>query len=245
MIYTGGENDLTRYMVASFLVLLVFATLVISAHADNEEESSIVARVNGEEITKKNLARSAGIQRIFLALKGVPEFAEFLMGTEQGQRALDAYRSYVLEKLIDEKLVLQKAKSRGIEVNNREVENRLTTIINRTKEVANKEELIKKLEKDQRSLEDLKEEIRRKLVREKLRREIVGKVEVSESEIRNYYEKNKDSFRDKDGVVKPLSEVKEQIREKLREDKKTAQWNEWLEKVKKEAKIVRALKNDG
>ncbi len=244
MGYTRDGNVLTSYITASFLLLLLFATLAIPVNADQEEKKgSTAAIVNGEEITKEILARRAGIQRIFLALKGVPEFAEFLMNTEEGQRALDYYRGYVLEKLIEEKLILQEAESRGIVVNDQEIENRLSTLINRTKKVTNKEELIEKLKEDQRSLEDLKEEIRRKLVREKLRREIVGKVKVSESEIRNYYEKNRDSFRDKDGVVKPLSEIKDHVQEKLREDKKTARWNEWLKKVKKEAKIVRALKN--
>lgn len=200
-----------------------------------------MAVVNGEEITEESLSMRAQIYQVFLALKSVPEFAEFLMETKEGQRALDSYRSYVLEKLIEEKLVLQKAESRGIEVKDREIENRLTTIINRTEEVTNKKELINKLEKDQRTLEDLNEEIHRKLVREKLRREIVGGVKVSESEINNYYEKNKDSFRGNDGEIKPLSKVKDQIRGRLKEDKKETRWKEWLKKAKEEAKIDRNL----
>ncbi|MBS3766181.1 SurA N-terminal domain-containing protein [Candidatus Bipolaricaulota bacterium] len=244
MIYTRKGNDLTSYMAVRLLLLLLFATLVIPVHADQgNKENSTVALVNGEEITQRSLARRAGIQRIFLALKGVPEFAEFIMKTKEGQRTLDLYRSFVLEKLIEEKLILQKAESRGIEVKDKEIKNRLSTIINRTKEVTNKEELVEKLKEDQRSLEDLKEEIRRKIIREKLRREVVGKVKVSESEIRDYYEKNKKTFRDQDGEIEPLAEEKDHIRENLREDKKEARWNEWLEKVKREAKIVRALKN--
>ena len=241
---TREGNDSTSYMVTSLLLLLLFATLVISVHADQEDKgSSPVAVVNGEEITEESLSTRVQIQRIFLALKGVPEFGEFLMTTKEGQRALDSYRSYVLEKLNEKKLILQKAEFHGIEVDDREIENRLATIIERTKEVANKEELMEKLEKDQRSLEDIKEEIRRKLVREKLRQEVVGKVNVSDSEISNYYENNRDSFRGKDGEVKPLSEVKNHIREKLKEDKKETQWKEWLSRVKKETKIVRDLKN--
>lgn len=243
MKYTREGNDLTSYMATSLLLLLFLAILVISVHADQDKKSSIVALVNGEKIPQKSLSTRAQIYRVFLALKGVPEFAEFLMKTREGRRALDSYRSYVLEKLIEEKLILQKAESRGIEVNDREIENRLATIIDRTKEVANKEELMEKLEKDQRSLEDIKEEIRRKLVREKLRREVVGKVKVSDSEISNYYEKNKDSFRGNNGEVRPLSEVKDHIRGKVKVGKKETQWKEWLSRVKKEAKIVRDLKS--
>lgn len=225
-------------MATSFLLLLLIAAPVTTLHAENDtKKSSVVATVNGEKITKESLTRRAQIHRLFLALKGIPEFAEFLMKTKEGQRTLDSYRSYVLEKLIEEELILQKAESRGIEVKEREIENRLTTIINRTKEVSNKEELSEKLEKDQRTLEDLKEEIRRKLVREKLRSEIVGKVKVSESEVRNYYEKNRDSFRGNDGKVKPLPEVKDHIRETLKMDKKEELWQNWLRKAKKEAEI--------
>lgn len=244
MIYTRKGNDLTSYMTVRLLLLLLFATLVISVHADQEKkESSVAAIVNGEDITQRSLARRAGIQRILLALKGVPEFAEFLMSTKEGQRALDYYRGYVLEKLIEEKLILQKAESRGIEVKDKEIKNRLSTIINRTKEVTNKEELIKRLKEDQRSLEDLKEEIRRKIIREKLRQEVVGKVNVSESEIRDYYEENKNTFRDQDGEIEPLAEEKDHIRENLREEKKGARWKKWLKKAKKEAEIDKRLKS--
>lgn len=243
MDMTNQERSLTRYMAASLVLLMLIATLIISVDADQQDRgSSPVAVVNGEEITEESLSTRAQIQRVFLALKGVPEFGEFLMTTKEGQRALDSYRSYVLEKLIEEKLILQEAESRGIQVNEREIENRLSAIISRTEEVTSKEELIRKLEKDQRTLDDLKEEIHWQLIREKLRREIVGKVKVSESKIRNYYEKNKDSFRGNDGEVKPLSKVKDQILGKLKEEKKEARWKEWLKKAKEEAKIDRNLK---
>ena len=244
MIKTHRRKDLAEYTAATFLLLLLITALCITLQAENNiQKNSVVATVNGEKITKESLTRRAQIHRLFLALKGVPEFAEFLMRTKEGQRALDSYRSYVLEKLIEEELILQKAESRGIEVKDREIETRLSTIIDRTKEVTNKEELIERLKKDQRTLDDLKEEIRRKLFREKLRQEIVGGTKVSKSEIHNYYEENRDSFRGNDGKVKPLSEVKDHIRETLKMDKKEELWQKWLTKAKKEAEIRKNLKN--
>ncbi len=235
------ESPPVKIFFTSLISLLLFIAFLFPAHSAQEEEKNTVATVNGEKITSDQLSERAQIFRIFMALKSVPEFAEFLMETKEGEEVLDTYRDYVLEKLIEEELILQEGEERGIKVNSKEIEERLSTIIDRTEEVSSKKELLQKLKKDQRTLHDLKKEIYRKLAREKLKKRIVEDVSVSESEIRQYYEKNKDSFRDAGQNIPPLSEVKAQIREKLKKDRKDALWQKWVKKIKAEAIIVKNL----
>ncbi|MFB6290992.1 MAG: SurA N-terminal domain-containing protein [Candidatus Bipolaricaulia bacterium] len=227
-------------LLGLFLLTVVTGSLCA---AQKEADKQTVARVNGEPITKEKLSERARIDRIFMALRSVPLFAEFLMETEEGEKTLDRYRKFVLKKLITERIVLQRAESLGITVSEEEINKRLDAIIERTKQVNSREELMKQLEKDRLTLHDLKEEISRKLLREKLKDEVLGKVSVSSKEIEQYYNEHKDSFRDKDGEIQPLTEVRSHIKEELRRNKKRRLWKEWLRQAKEEAKIVKMFEN--
>lgn len=240
----NNKSSTTLELASGLLFSLLVIFSLFAAHPEAEDDKTAVATINGEKITSKRLSERAQIYRILLALKSVPEFAEFLMDTEEGKKVLDTYRSYVLEKLIEEELILQQAELRGIKIKDQEIEERLTKIIAETDEVSNKEELLEELKKDQRTLHDLKEEIYRKLVREKLKRRIVKDVSVNQKEIEEFYEKNRDSFRDADGNIPPLSEVRDQIRERIKKNKRDSLWQKWLEEKKSEARIIRKLGAD-
>ena len=204
-------------------------------------EDTVVARVNDRTITKAELSERTRLYRVFMALRSVPQFARFLMETDQGKAALDMYRNYVLDIMIEEKLIIQKAEARGINITEAEINSRLETIINETKEVSNREELLERLQKDRRNLHDLKEEIYRKLIREKLKEMVTKDVTIKADEVASYYEKNRDSFRGKDGEVKPLSRVRDHVRERLKEDRREEFWRKWLEKTKERADIRKEL----
>ena len=231
-----------RIAITVSICLLIFLFISVTAGTgQGENDEKLVAVVNGEKITKEELSERARIYRIVMALRSVPLFAEFIMETKEGEAALDRYREFVLDKLIREKIISQKANSFGITVTSDEINNRLQVIIEKTKEVDSKDELLERLKKDRRTLHDLKEEISHKLLKEKLKQRVVGDFSVSQKEIEEYYETNRDSFRSKDGEVKPLDEVRDHIREKLRKDREDELWKTWLDQAKKDSKIVKKL----
>lgn len=232
--YAVGFGLLLCLILTSTVPLLPPGPLGAS---EENPDKRIVARVNGEPITKEKLSERARIYRIFMALRSVPLFAEFLMETKEGESSLNKYRRYVLDKLIREKIIRQKAGSLGVNVREEEITERLEIIIQKTEEVDNRKELMERLKKDRRTLDDLKEEIHNKLLREKLREEVLGNVSISEGEISDYYDENRDSFRDKDGEIRALSEVKDHIREKLRTDRKDLLWRKWLKEAIKTADV--------
>lgn len=219
-----------------FLVLLPLAILAVSFPGYGEE---VVARVNNERITRQQLSNRARIEHLFLTLRGAPLFAEFLVETDKGQAALDHYRDYVLDKLITETIIMQKSEEMNIKVSDKEIEKRLNEIIKQTEDVKNLDELKQHLEQDRQDIPQLKQEIRRNIAREKVRTTVVSDTKVEEEEIKDYYEKNKETFRDSNDQVKPLKEVRNIIKDRLREIKEGEAWNSWLSRAKDEATIVK------
>ncbi|MBS3788584.1 SurA N-terminal domain-containing protein [Candidatus Bipolaricaulota bacterium] len=236
MKFAASEKAVAA-LVGSLLVVSLFV------YSNPVHGEKVVAEVNGEEITREELSKRARIDNLFVTLQGAPLFARFLMETDEGQATLDSYKEYVLERLIEEKLIVQKANEVGIEASESEIETRLRNIIQETENVTSKEELIDRLEQDRRDIADLKQEISIRIVREKLRERVLAKVEVSSEEIKQYYEKNKETFRDVDGEIQPLREVKKVIRERIRTTKKEKAWKNWLAKLKEEATIDRNMKS--
>lgn len=222
----------------TFLLLLLLSCITFSAPVSGDE---VVAEVNGKTITKKQLSKRARIDHLFMTLRGAPLFAEFLTDTTEGKETLKNYRSFVLDKLIQDSLILKKMEEFGLAIKEKEIEARLDRIIDNTKEVKNKKELAEHLEQNQQGMADFKEEIYRKIAREKVKKRIVSDVSVKSEKIEDFYKKNKESFRDKKGEIQPLKEVKDVIRERLLATKKEKVWNEWLSQVIKQASVERYL----
>jgi len=242
MVRQNYGKKFSKFITLNLILLISLLTLPLICQAGEKKSADqVVAEVNGEPIKKELLSERARIYRIVMALRSVPLFAEFLMETDEGEKSLDKYRNYVLEKLITEEIIDQKAESLNIKVTEDEIDERLKTIIDRTKEVDSKGELLDRLEKDRRSLRDLQKEISHKLVREKVKKRVVGEVLVSDEKIEDYYAENRDSFRGSDGEVKKLEEVRHQIREKIRRDRRNRVWRDWLKKARKKAEVVKKL----
>ncbi|MBS3765570.1 SurA N-terminal domain-containing protein [Candidatus Bipolaricaulota bacterium] len=239
MIYRNNNSFLPKSIWA-FIILLTVPIFACPTPVRGEE---VVAKVNRTEITRQELLNRARIDHLFMTLRGAPLFAEFLMETDQGQNALNHYRQYVLDKLIEEILITQKADEMNIEITSDEIEKRLNEIIKQTKNVQNREDLNEKLEEDRQNLADLKNEIHRRVAREKLRAKITSQVEVSSDEVKEYYKENKETFRNVNDQIQPLQEVRDVIRQRLQENKKHEAWKKWLSRVREEANIEKHLKS--
>ncbi len=223
---------------AKICLLTITFSLLIAIPVKSEE---IVARVNGEKITREELSERARVDHLFMTLRGAPLFAEFLMETDRGQSVLNHYRGYVLDRVIEDTIIIQKAEEIGIDVSEEEIKKRLNEIIEATEDVGNRDELLNDLKRDGRDLNDLKKEIYRRITREKLRRKVVEDVEVSTKDIEEFYEENRKTFRDARDRIQPLEEVRDLIRERLIGRKRSEAWQKWLSDVRKEAEVARYL----
>jgi len=231
-------------LVLTVTLLLVTPSIVVPAQSEGAEgnqdnKKTVVATVDGSEITDQQLSQSAQIYPIIMTLsRQYRSFAQFLMTSDSGNKLLTEYREYVLDRLIEQTLQNQKMEELGIEASKEEVQGEIDKIISSNDQFSNEKSLADYLKNNQNtSLADLKARIRNSLRRQQLRNEVIGEISVSEEEVSSYYDSNRQSFTDQEGNVKPLEEVKGQIRENLKTRKSSQMWSNWLEEAKEEAEI--------
>ena len=158
-------------------VITLFAFLLGGCQSGGDD--SVAAVVDGYQIT------NADLDRYFLSQ----------VGEQAGPPSEDQARMMrlsLLNEIIDRQILLQKAESLGLMANDEEVDQRFQQY---RAPFETDEDFLASLEHQELSREDLRAEIRRTLTIEKLlNREISSRVQVSEAEMRQYYEENKASF---------------------------------------------------
>ncbi|MCF7875670.1 peptidylprolyl isomerase [Candidatus Bipolaricaulota bacterium] len=241
-----------KLLVFSLIFLMVMPSLVLLAQDEGnaqdqagENQVKAVATVNGAEITQQELSQRTQVYPIIMTLsRQYRSFAQFLMTSQAGSNFLTEYRKYVLDLLIEQELQNQKMDETGITASNEEVQEEIDKIIENNDQFKDRKSLENYLKNNQNmTMENLVSSIKQSLRREKLREEVSGNVSVSEEEISAFYESNKSSYKDQEGNVKPLEEVRTQIKETLKGKKRNKVWSNWLQKVKEEANIEKNPEN--
>jgi peptidyl-prolyl cis-trans isomerase SurA len=104
---------------------------------------------------------------------------------------LDVRRFQVLGQMINDRILLEMAAEEGLTATEAEVDTKFAEF----KTQFTEEEFDKWLKQQNMSTDDLKEEMRRTLALEKLvTKKITSKIEVSDAEIQDFYEKNREGF---------------------------------------------------
>ncbi len=141
----------------------------------------IVARVNDRVITNSDLKRAQ------------TQLAE---QSRQGNVTLDQYndaQKNLLRDLIDQQLLLSKGKQLGI-TGDTELIKRLDEI-RKQNHLASLDDLEKAVEQSGTSYEDFKANIRNSIItQEVVRQEVGSKMQISQADIRKYYDEHQDSF---------------------------------------------------
>jgi peptidyl-prolyl cis-trans isomerase SurA len=162
----------------NFFFLGLSLGLLAAGCSRQESAKDIMAKVNGDKIQRSEVDKAYSIQTA-----GSPQKLSFLED--------QALRLNILHQLIDDRLQLQKAEKLGIVATDDEVDGKL----NQNKAPYTKEEFEKQLKNLNLTEEEYKQQIRRKLIMEKLlNKEIASKVGISDADIQNYYDQNKAQF---------------------------------------------------
>lgn len=173
------------------LVLILFVFLVaITGAISGCKKKNIAVKGEGVEITKEDIdkrlkeieeaqeAQGAGLDKL---PKNIVEQVKKQM------------REQAIESLVREQLLFSGAKAEGVEVTDKEVNDRLEQF---KKIFPNEKEFEKQLKAQNQTEAGLKEIIRRQLLMEKLREKLSkGKIKITEAEIKKYYEDNKETFK--------------------------------------------------
>ena len=162
-----------------FLLILFF----ISSSVYGVVIDKIVATVNGEPVTLSELERI--LHPVYTRYDQVFE------GEELEQYRVRARRELV-EQLIENKLILQKAKSEGISLTEAALEEELAEVKDK---FGSMEEFERALKREGLDLRQYKSELKDQLtVRAMIEREVVPKAKVRPQEVETYYKDHQDEF---------------------------------------------------
>jgi peptidyl-prolyl cis-trans isomerase SurA len=221
-------------LLNAFRVISVFAlvvALVVPAAAQRRRViERIIARVNQEIVTKRQFERERERLR--------EQLAHELSGP-QLEEAFQEQSKHLLRDLIDQALMVQKAKDLDISVE--------TDLVRRLDDIRKNfgletlEALQSEVERQGILWEDFRDQIRRQLLmRELMGREVGRTIVVSREDARKYFEENKERFNSEAGVLlgqilvtaedRTPEEAEARAREAWKELEAGQKWNEIVAK---------------
>jgi parvulin-like peptidyl-prolyl isomerase len=193
----GLINILKIKIIVISIVIAQFGVLAQAATINK-----FVAIVNDEVITQQD------IDQLLAVLYA--QYSQESKGDEL-LRKMEQVKKDILNQIIEDKLVLSRAKELGIKITESEIDERLDYI---KKGFSSDEEFYKTLETQGVTIANLKDRYRDQLMMKKLvDYEVKSKISVLPSEISDYYEKHKDQFKegDKYRVKNILIKAKDEV----------------------------------
>ena len=186
----------TKITVLTLVIVLLAGTFVL---AQNNEE---VAVVNGNSITINELEQFAQTQQLVMQISQVDQnFAQLLFSTDPGKNLLKEYRKVKLESLINQKLLSQAAQESNVEVTQKEKDQYFNQQVKKIKQQNDltQEEFEQVLQQQgMSSVEEYKERFLNNsniLVNKFLQTEVYSDINISKEEAKNYYDNNKEQFK--------------------------------------------------
>jgi peptidyl-prolyl cis-trans isomerase SurA len=171
----------------------------------------VVARVNGKDITAAQLDKQVQVQ---------------LNGSEQPAtpEELQDLKLQVLNRMINDEILLEQAAKSNLSASDAEVDLKFTEF----KSQYTEEKFQETLKEQKMSVEDIRAELRKGITLDKLvNKEITSKISVTDAEIKELYEKNKESFNLPESfhiahiLVTPVADT--EIQNQKKDDAKTAE----------------------
>jgi len=163
-------------------VLLPLAAMLLAAAAGCKEQAQhapdVWASVNGKEIKR------AEVDKYYRTRVNAE-------GQEPSQEESLSLKLNVLDELINNEILLEKAKKLNLEASDGEVEDKFTEI----KSPYTEDEFQRRLKDQAISVDDLKSDLRRQLsIQKLLNREVVAKISITDQDVSDFYNANKAQF---------------------------------------------------
>lgn len=165
------------------LAILLLAGFILVSVSCRCGPTNVAAVVNGEKIY---------LSEVEAELKDLKSRHKEMFEGSQGKETEKLFKERILDDLIEKKLILQEAEKRGIKVTTKEVEAKLKQVKGMFKSLKQFQETLKEQGWTEK---DLRENIREQLLIEKMTDEVTKNVKVTDSEVKAYYEKNEDKFK--------------------------------------------------
>jgi peptidyl-prolyl cis-trans isomerase SurA len=159
------------------LAAMMFA-VIAGCNKQTQHAPDVWAVVNGKEIKREEVDK-------YYRTRVNPE------GQEPSQEESLSLKLNVLDELINNEILLERAKKLNLEASDGEVEDKFTEI----KSPYTEEEFQRQLKDRGVSVDDLKSDLRRQLsIQKLLNREVVAKISITDQDVTDFYNANKAQF---------------------------------------------------
>ena len=176
----GSFSAFPRFRRAVVVLPLAMAMLWLPLGCRRPQQTSpdVWAEVNGQEIRRDDVDK-------YYRTRVSPE------GQEPSQEEALSLKLNVLDELINNEILLERAKKMNMEASDGEVEDKFTEM----KSPFTEEEFQRQLKERGVSADDLKRDLRRQLsIQKLLNREVVAKISISDQDVTDYYNANRAQF---------------------------------------------------
>ncbi len=190
-----------------------------------------VASVNGEDISSRDYVDYLN--------KVIANFEQQQPGVLSGEGAengelMSLLKTEVINYMVDEVLVTQEAKKLGLYPNNDEIEAEVDAV---AAGYSSDKEFKDALRSNGLNMKTLREYLARVLASDKLIEKIAGNVEVTNEELKQFYEENKEYLTDENGKVQTLESVRDLLKNELLQNKKTEKYSQYMNEVREKSVI--------
>ena len=176
--------------ITAFFIFLAFVKSVYAYQGfgwdiDPETAKKVVAQVGDKKITEME------VQRYMKVLLPMNYYHRTL--TDEKKKEI---RKKAIDYLINRELLYYEAKKKGIKISEKQIDKLMEELEKRYKSKKNLEKLLKQTGL---SLEQFREELRKRLAIDKLLKDHVS-VKITDKELKEYYEKNKYKFKEPEAL---------------------------------------------
>src|SRR5262245_25454320 len=172
-------GTLSAVLVAVLTIGLVHPTVLRGQSSQPQIIEQVLVKVNGDIITKGDLE-----ERQIAALRDKKINPEMLRNDEQLKKAIAEVTPQILVAAIDELLVLQLGRERGLKLSDEQF-NRWLTSMRKDQGLEDDKRFQQALSQEGMTLSDLRKNVERQFLMEEVRRdEFGGKLQITEEEAR-------------------------------------------------------------
>ncbi len=187
------------------------------------EAKKPAAKVNGTVIPMSDL--NSGVKQLSEAAKAQGQDAE-------SEAAIKQFQDQAIDSLVNGEILRQKAKAEGFSTTTEAIDSRYNEI---QTSIGGAEALVAKMAEFGVTEANLRRDIENEIIIQALFDSVVDKdsLEVTEEEIKGFYDQAGGAA----AGIPPLEEVRDQIVQQIKQDKEQQQINDYVEKLKTDAKI--------
>jgi peptidyl-prolyl cis-trans isomerase SurA len=172
----------------------VVATALVAAFAAApraEIIEQILVKVNGEIFTKTDLEQR---QISVLRQKGQPFDLKAEAANAQLRKALDEITPSIMVEVVNEMVVVQRGRELGYALSNEQFKSVLDNIKKENK-IETEEQFQAALKQENMTMADLRRQLERSMIRQRVEQnEVLGKIGITDSEARAYYDTHLNEF---------------------------------------------------